>query len=98
MAASDALFIVITGRQTHGAQPWGGVDPIVVASQVVLGLQTIASRQINVTNQPAIITVGSLHGGNRGNIIPDSVGPGRHGAHLRRGYAQGHQGPDPPHR
>jgi amidohydrolase len=53
--------------------PWGGVDPIVVASQVVLGLQTIASRQINVTNQPAIITVGKILGGNRGNIIPDSV-------------------------
>jgi amidohydrolase len=73
MAASDQLYITIRGRQTHGAQPWGGVDPIVVASQVVLGLQTIASRQINVTRQPAIITVGMIQGGNRGNIIPDSV-------------------------
>ncbi len=73
MAAADQLNIVIRGRQTHGAQPWGGVDPIVVASQVVLGLQTIASRQINVTDQPAIITVGRMQGGNRGNIIPDSV-------------------------
>ncbi|HEU5219452.1 MAG TPA: amidohydrolase [Gemmatimonadales bacterium] len=73
MAASDLLYIVIKGRQTHGAVPWGGVDPIVVSAQVVLGLQTIASRQINVTNQPAIITVGRIVGGNRANIIPDSV-------------------------
>jgi len=73
MAASDLLYIVIKGRQTHGAQPWGGIDPIVVASQVVLGLQTIASRQIDVTKQPAIITVGRMVGGNRANIIPDSV-------------------------
>ena len=73
MAGGDPLYIVIKGRQTHGAQPWGGIDPIVVASQVVLGLQTIVSRQINVTNQPAIITVGKITGGNRGNIIPDSV-------------------------
>jgi amidohydrolase len=73
MAASDQLFITVKGRQTHGAQPWGGVDPIVVSSQVILGLQTIASRQINVTQVPAIITVGRIVGGNRGNIIPDSV-------------------------
>ena len=73
MAAADGLHIVIRGRQTHGALPWGGVDPIVVAAQVVLGLQTIASRQIELTRVPAIITVGSIHGGNRGNIIPDSV-------------------------
>ena len=73
MAASDWLGITIKGKQTHGAQPWGGVDPIVVASQVVLGLQTIASRQINVGKVPAIITIGMIQGGNRGNIIPDSV-------------------------
>jgi amidohydrolase len=73
MAAADWLYIVVKGKQTHGAQPWGGVDPIVVASQVVLGLQTIASRQINVSKVPAIITVGKIWGGNRGNIIPDSV-------------------------
>ena len=73
MAASDGLGITVRGKQTHGAVPWGGVDPIVVTSQIVLGLQTIASRQIDVTKVPAIITVGSIHGGNRGNIIPDSV-------------------------
>lgn len=73
MAAADNLEITIKGRQTHGAKPWAGVDPIVVASQVVLGLQTIASRQVDVTAEPSIITVGSIRGGVRHNIIPDSV-------------------------
>jgi amidohydrolase len=73
MAASDVLQIVVKGRQTHGAQPWGGVDPIVVASQIVLALQTIPSRQVDVTKGPAIVTVGMIAGGNRYNIIPDSV-------------------------
>lgn len=73
MAAPDGLAITVKGVQTHGALPWGGVDPIVVSSQIILGLQTIASRQIEVTKAPAIITIGSIHGGNRGNIIPDSV-------------------------
>jgi len=73
MAGADGLQIVIHGKQTHGAQPWGGVDPIVVASQVVLGLETIVSRQIDITKVPAIVTIGSIAGGNRGNIIPDSV-------------------------
>ena len=73
MASSDAMRIKITGRQTHGAVPWGGVDPIVVASQIVLGLQTIASRQLDVTATPSIITIGTFHGGVRSNIIPDEV-------------------------
>jgi len=73
LAASDNLRIVVMGRQTHGAQPWAGVDPIVVASQIVLGLQTVASRQIDVTAAPGIITIGAIVGGNRRNIIPDSV-------------------------
>ncbi|MEO8622470.1 MAG: amidohydrolase [bacterium] len=73
MAAADGLTIVVKGRQTHGSQPWSGVDPIVVAAQIVLGLQTIASRQIDVTSAPAVITIGMIQGGNRGNIIPDSV-------------------------
>jgi amidohydrolase len=73
MAASDWLYITVKGRQTHGALPWGGVDPIVVSSQIVMGLQTITSRQIDLTNVPAIVTVGRIQGGNRGNIIPDSV-------------------------
>ena len=73
MASADDLRIVVKGRQTHGAAPWGGVDPIVISSQIVLGLQTIASRQLPVTLTPSIVTVGSIHGGVRGNIIPDEV-------------------------
>jgi len=73
MASSDGLRIIVRGRQTHGAIPWGGVDPIVVASQIVLALQTVVSRQIDLTTSPAVVTVGSIQGGVRGNIIPDSV-------------------------
>jgi amidohydrolase len=73
MASSDGFQIIVHGRGTHGARPWAGVDPIVVAAQIVLGLQTIASRQIDVTREPSVITVGSISGGNRGNVIPDSV-------------------------
>ena len=73
MAASDRLNIVVRGKQTHGAVPWGGIDPIVLSSQIVLALQTIPSRQVDVTNTPAIVTVGLIQGGTRFNIIPDSV-------------------------
>ena len=73
MASSDALRIVVHGRQTHGAQPWRGVDPVVVAAQIVLGLQTIVSRQTDLTATPAIVTIGAINGGVRNNIIPDSV-------------------------
>lgn len=73
MASSDGLRIVVRGRQTHGALPWGGVDPIVVASQIVLGLQTVVSRQVDLTSSAAIVTIGSIQGGVRGNIIPDSL-------------------------
>lgn len=73
MAGVDLLKILVKGKQTHGAKPWGGVDPVVLTSQVVLGLQTIESRQVDVTKEPSIITVGTIHGGVRNNIIPDSV-------------------------
>ena len=73
MAASDAFRIVVTGRQTHGARPWGGVDPIVTAAQIVMGLQTIVSRQVDIAQYPAIVSVGAIKGGIRNNIIPDSV-------------------------
>ncbi len=73
MASSDTYSILVKGKQTHGAEPWGGVDPIVVSAQIVLGIQTIASRQLNVTKTPSIITVGTIHGGVRHNIIPDQV-------------------------
>ena len=73
MASSDELRIVVRGRQTHGALPWRGVDPIVTAAQVVLGLQTITSRQTDATLAPAVVTIGMIQGGVRFNIIPDSV-------------------------
>ncbi len=73
MAAAGNFTIIVKGRQTHGSQPWSGIDPIVVASQIVLGLQTIASRQVNVAYLPSVLTVGQFVGGNRSNIIPDSV-------------------------
>jgi amidohydrolase len=73
MAAVDSFKIRVHGKQTHGAYPWLGVDPIVVASQIVLGLQTIPSRQLDVSLAPSIVTVGSIHGGVRNNIIPDTV-------------------------
>lgn len=73
MASSDTLKITIHGSQTHGAMPWLGIDPIVVASQVILGLQTITSRQLDVTHEPAIITIACIQGGIRDNIIPDQV-------------------------
>jgi len=73
LAASNSFTLTVRGRQTHGAVPWAGVDPIVVGSQIVMGLQTIISRQIDITAVPAIITVGAINGGIRSNIIPDSV-------------------------
>ncbi len=73
LAAMDILKITVQGRTTHGSAPWTGVDPIVAASQIVLGLQTIVSRQINVTQEPAVITIGGIDGGNRFNIIPEKV-------------------------
>ena len=73
MAAVDSFTIVVKGKQTHGAYPWLGIDPIVVASQIVLGLQTIPSRQLDSTVAPSIVTVGAIHGGVRNNIIPDQV-------------------------
>ncbi len=73
MAAVDNLEIKVKGKQAHGAYPWSSVDPIVTASQIVLGLQTVVSRSVNVTEIPAIVTVGSIHGGVRHNIIPEEV-------------------------
>ena len=73
MAGTADLAIVVQGKQTHAAQPWLGVDPIVIASQIVLGIQTITSRQLDLRKRPAVISIGSIQGGNRGNIIPDRV-------------------------
>lgn len=73
MAAVDGLNVTIKGTQAHGASPWSGVDPIVTSSQIVMGLQTILSRNVNITQNPAVVTVGSIHGGIRHNIIPEKV-------------------------
>jgi amidohydrolase len=73
MAAVDEFSITVKGKQTHGAYPWGGIDPIVTASQIVTGLQTIVSRNVNLTEAPAVVTVGAVHGGIRQNIIPEEV-------------------------
>jgi amidohydrolase len=73
MAAADRFDIVLTGRQTHGAKPWGGVDPIVAASSLVQTMQTLVSREQDLTSSPLIVSVGQFKGGIRFNIIPDQV-------------------------
>ena len=73
MASADSFVIKVKGRQTHGAVPWGGIDPIVVGSQIVLALQTIVSRTVNITEAPAVVTVGRFTGGNRSNIVPEEI-------------------------
>lgn len=71
MAAVDGLKIKVIGLGAHGATPWDSKDPIMIASQIMNGLQTIVSRQTDLTKAPAVITIGSFHSGNRGNIIPE---------------------------
>jgi amidohydrolase len=73
MADSNAWRIVVKGRQTHGSRPWNGVDPILVAAQIVTGLQGIIARQVDITEQPAVVSVGIIKAGVRNNIIPDSA-------------------------
>ncbi|MGB2863839.1 MAG: amidohydrolase [Sedimentisphaerales bacterium] len=73
MASSDGLRIKVKGKQTHGSTPWTGVDPIAVSAQIIMGLQTIISRQTKLTEEAAVITIGSIHGGVRSNIIPEEV-------------------------
>ena len=73
MAGADMFDITVKGKQTHGSSPWTGIDPVVVAAETILALQLIPSRHVNITTNPTIITVGSVHGGNRGNIIPAAV-------------------------
>ena len=73
MAASDWFYITVHGKQSHGSQPWSGVDPIVVSAQIIGGLQTIVSRQVDLTEQPAVVTVGKIESGVRANIIPETA-------------------------
>ncbi|KFN48748.1 amidohydrolase [Arenimonas composti] len=73
MAASDRFNIVVKGRQTHGSRPWGGVDPIVAAADLIGSAQTIVSRRQNISKQPVVVSFGAIKGGIRYNIIPDEV-------------------------
>ena len=73
MASSNSYSITIKGKQAHGSAPWSGVDPIVTAAQIINNIQTIVSRNMNLTNQAAVVTVGQIHGGVRSNIIPEEV-------------------------
>ena len=73
MASADWLYITVRGKQTHGAWPWMGIDPVVTSAQIVTGLQNIVARQIDVSREPAVVSVATINGGTRKNIIPDSV-------------------------
>jgi amidohydrolase len=73
MAAVNDMKITVTGRQAHGAYPWSSIDPIVVSSQIINNLQTIVSRNLNVTENPGVVSIGSINGGVRSNIIPEKV-------------------------
>jgi len=72
-ASVDDLRIIVKGKGSHGAYPWSGVDPVVTSAQIINGLQTIVSRQVKLTEGAAVITIGSIHGGVRSNIIPEQV-------------------------
>ena len=73
MAASDWFTIKINGKQTHGAYPWLGIDPIATAAQIIMGIQTIVSRNINLAESPAVISVGQINAGVRSNVIPEEL-------------------------
>ncbi|MCG9734517.1 amidohydrolase [Pseudoalteromonas shioyasakiensis] len=73
MASADKFTITVKGRQTHGSRPWNGVDPIVASSQIIMATQTIASRQVDVTKAPSVVSFGAINGGVRNNIIPNEV-------------------------
>ena len=73
MAGSQAWKVVVTGKQTHGSRPWQGIDPILVAAQIVTNMQSVVSRQVDITQNPAVVSVGIIKSGVRNNIIPDSA-------------------------
>lgn len=73
MASATRYMITVKGKQVHGAYPWDGTDPVVTAAQIINGLQTIVSRKLELVNEAAVVSVGSIHGGVRNNIIPEEV-------------------------
>ena len=72
MASVERFVINVRGKQTHGSQPWSGVDPILISAKIIDGLQAIISREAELTNEAAVITVGKITSGTRFNIIPES--------------------------
>lgn len=72
-ASVNDLKIIVKGRSAHGAYPWSSIDPIVIAAQIINNLQTIVSRNLNVTENAGVVTIGAINGGNRSNIIPEEV-------------------------
>ncbi|WPU94505.1 amidohydrolase [Mucilaginibacter sabulilitoris] len=73
MAGVNDMQIIVKGKSAHGAYPWSSVDPIVISAEIINNLQAIVSRNVNLTENPAVVTVGAIKGGNRTNIIPESV-------------------------
>jgi amidohydrolase len=73
LASANSFEITIHGKQTHGSAPWSGIDPIVTAAQIINNAQTIVSRNLNLTNEAAVVSFGAIHGGVRNNIIPEEV-------------------------
>jgi amidohydrolase len=73
MASAGDMKITVNGKPSHGASPWYSVDPIVVSAQIINSLQTIVSRNVNITENPSVVTIGAIHGGIRNNIISDHV-------------------------
>ncbi|UEM20814.1 amidohydrolase [Skermanella mucosa] len=73
LASSDNLEIKVTGKQGHGGMPWQTIDPITTSAQIVNGLQTIVSRKVDLTTSPAVVTIGTINGGTRANIVPETV-------------------------
>ncbi len=72
-ASVNDMKIIVKGKSAHGAAPWYSVDPIVVSAQIINNLQSIVSRNLNITQNAGIVTIGAINGGNRGNIIPEKV-------------------------
>jgi amidohydrolase len=67
------LEITVKGRQGHGGMPWNAIDPVTTSAQIISGLQTVVSRRTNLTESPAVVTIGTINGGTRANIVPDKV-------------------------
>jgi amidohydrolase len=73
MAAVNDMQIIVKGRSSHGAYPWNSVDPVVTSAEIITALQTVVSRNLHITDNPAVVTIGAINGGNRSNIIPEAV-------------------------